>query len=72
MDRLYLIEFLAACSVVYVFVLYIYRMYFDRLSHIPGPKLAAATLLYEFYYDVVLKCQYTYKIRELHKQYGQY
>lgn len=25
---------------------------------------------YEFYYDVVLKGQYTFKIKELHRQYG--
>lgn len=48
----------------------IYSVYFGPLSKCPGPKLAAATLLYEFYYDVILKGQYTYKIRELHQQYG--
>jgi hypothetical protein len=27
-------------------------------------------LWYEFYYDVVLGGQYTFKIKELHQQYG--
>ena len=62
----------AVLFVVYVIGLYIYRAFFDRLSHIPGPKLAAATLWYEFYYDVVLKGRYTWKIAELHEKYGMY
>lgn len=48
----------------------IYSVYLGPLSKFPGPKLAAATLLYEFYYDFVLKGRYTWKIRELHQQYG--
>ena len=71
MERLLFVELIAVCSVLYFIVLYIDRMYFDQFSHIPGSRIAAATLWYEFYYDVILKGQYTYKIRELHKQYGQ-
>ncbi|KAL1989662.1 hypothetical protein VTN49DRAFT_6859 [Thermomyces lanuginosus] len=56
--------------VLYVTGLVVYRLYFSPLSKFPGPKLAAATLLYEFYYDVVRRGQYTFKIKELHKQYG--
>lgn len=40
------------------------------LSHIPGPRLAAATYLPEFYYDVVKFGRYTSEIREMHKAYG--
>ncbi|KAL8836577.1 MAG: hypothetical protein Q9176_006214 [Flavoplaca citrina] len=60
----------AALFVVYVIALYIYRAFFDRLSHIPGSKLAAATLWYEFYYDVVLKGRYTWEIKRMHEVYG--
>jgi hypothetical protein len=49
----------------------IYRLYLSPLAKFPGPKLAAATLWYEAYYDVVKKGQYTFKIRELHKKYGE-
>ena len=59
-----------ASGVIYVVSLFIYRAYFDSLSHIPGPKLAAATLWYEFYYDVIKVGRYTWKIGELHEQYG--
>lgn len=48
----------------------IVRLYYSPICHIPGPKLAAATWLYEFYYDIVLGGQYTFKIIELHKKYG--
>jgi len=49
----------------------IYRLYLSPLAKFPGPKLAAATLWYEAYYDVVKKGQYTFKIKELHKKYGE-
>lgn len=48
----------------------VYSVYFGPLSKFPGPKLAAATLWYEFYYDVILSGRYTFKIKELHEKYG--
>jgi hypothetical protein len=57
--------------IVFVFATsMIYSVYFGPLAKFPGPKLAAATLMYEFYYDVILKGQYTWKIRKLHQEYG--
>ncbi|KAE8452045.1 hypothetical protein EG329_002210 [Mollisiaceae sp. DMI_Dod_QoI] len=47
-----------------------YRLYLSPIAHIPGPKLAAVTRLYEAYYDLYLGGKYTFKIIELHKQYG--
>lgn len=46
------------------------RLFFHPLSHIPGPRLAALTWWYEFYYDVVLPGKYIFKIQELHREYG--
>jgi cytochrome P450 len=54
----------------YGVVLAIYRLFFSPISHFPGPKLAAATFWYQFYYDVVLQGQYVWKTRELHEKYG--
>jgi hypothetical protein len=48
----------------------IYSVYLGPLAKFPGPKLAAATLWYECYYDVILGGQYTFKIEELHRKYG--
>jgi hypothetical protein len=46
------------------------RLWFHPLAHIPGPKLAALTWWYEFYYDGIQQGRYVFKIQELHKQYG--
>ena len=48
----------------------IYRLYFHHLAHIPGPKLAALTWWYEFYFDGIKQGRFVFKIQELHKQYG--
>jgi hypothetical protein len=40
------------------------------LSHIPGPKLAAATWLYECWFDLILGGMYTNEIKRMHDIYG--
>lgn len=55
---------------IYFASLVIYRLYWSPLAKIPGPKLAAATFWYEFYYDVIRRGRYTWKIGELHEEYG--
>ena len=57
---------------LYIVALYVYRAYFDRLSHVPGPKVAAATLWYEFYFDVIKKGRYTWEIKKMHEKYGKH
>ncbi|CZT10519.1 related to cytochrome P450 CYP3/CYP5/CYP6/CYP9 subfamilies [Rhynchosporium agropyri] len=61
---------LTAGLVLYSIAGMVYRVWFSPLSRFPGPKLAAATLFYEAYYDVIKTGKYTFKIRELHKKYG--
>ncbi|KAI9041023.1 putative Cytochrome P450 [Aspergillus affinis] len=46
------------------------RLYFHPLAPIPGPRLAALTWWYEFYYDAIQPGHYVFKIQELHRQYG--
>ncbi|CZR63111.1 related to trichodiene oxygenase cytochrome P450 [Phialocephala subalpina] len=48
----------------------LYRLYFSPLSHIPGPKLAAITQLYEIYYDIYLGGQFMLHFKSLHEKYG--
>ena len=55
---------------LYFLCLAIFRLYLSPIAKFPGPKLAALTLWYEFYHDVVRGGQYLWKIRELHDIYG--
>lgn len=64
------VQIFVATFVFYFVLLPLYRMFLSPLAKFPGPKLAAATLWYEFYYDVILKGNYTFKLIELHKKYG--
>ena len=57
---------------LYITLLYLYRMYLSPLSKIPGPKLAAASLFYEGYYDLVKNGRFPWKIHEMHKVYGNF
>lgn len=59
-----------AAFVVYITSLTVYRLYFCPLARFPGPKLAALTNWYEFYYDVIREGDFTWQIQKLHKKYG--
>ena len=70
METLLLLQIISAFFIIYLIGLYVYRLYFDPLAKFPGLKLAAASLWYEFYYDVIKKGQYTFEIAKMHKKYG--
>ncbi|KIW89319.1 uncharacterized protein Z519_10173 [Cladophialophora bantiana CBS 173.52] len=57
-------------GVLYLVCLAVYRLYLSPLAKFPGPPLTALTPWYEFYYDVIKEGRYTWKIRELHREYG--
>ncbi|PYI35364.1 cytochrome P450 [Aspergillus indologenus CBS 114.80] len=48
----------------------LYRLYFDPLHHIPGPRLAAISHLYEFYFDVIRNGMFVWEIERMHQRYG--
>lgn len=60
----------ALYAMIHLMLLIVYRLYFSKLSDFPGPKTAAATYWYEFYYDWLCKGKYIFKIEEMHKRYG--
>ena len=64
---------LASAIVFYWIFLAIYRLLFHPLARFPGPKAAALTKWYEFYYDILKGHggQYASKIKHLHNQYGE-
>lgn len=42
------------------------------LSKFPGPKIAAASYIYEAYYDWILMGRYGRRIEKMHEEYGEY
>jgi hypothetical protein len=49
-----------------------WRLVFSPLAKFPGPKLAAVTLWYEFYYDVIKNGRYMWEIEKMHEKYGSF
>lgn len=66
----YLLAFTVSAALVYGVAGGIYRLYFSPLAKFPGPKLAALTYWYEFYYDLVLGGRFQSEIARMHKRYG--
>ena len=65
-----LVMIILALSVITATVLVLYRLCLNPLASIPGPKLAAATRWYEFYYDCVLPGKFFLEIERMHESYG--
>lgn len=55
---------------VYLLSIGVYRVFFSPLAKIPGPVLAKLTYGYEFYFDVVNRGSYIWKVKQLHDKYG--
>lgn len=61
---------LVICVLVSVASLTVYRLFLSPLAVFPGPKLAAATSWYEFYWNIITPGQFTFHLQELHDRYG--
>ncbi|PMD38683.1 cytochrome P450 [Hyaloscypha variabilis F] len=57
-------------AVLYVVYGIVWRLYWSPIAKFPGPKLAAVTLWYEFYYDVLKNGRYMWEIENMHEKYG--
>ena len=55
---------------LYLLGLAIYRLFLHPLASVPGPKLAALSLWYEFYYDCIHAGKMSSKVSEMHAHYG--
>ena len=55
---------------LYLIWLAVSRLVLSPIARFPGPKLAALSNWYEFYYDVVQQGRFTAHIQRLHKIYG--
>jgi hypothetical protein len=55
---------------VYFLLQAFYRLYLHPLRKIPGPKLAAMSYLYEFYWDVYKGGLFLFQIQKMHEKYG--
>lgn len=58
---------LGLCS--YLIIGLFYRLYLHPLAKFPGPKLAAATFLYEFHFN--RQGTFIWQLEKLHEQYGE-
>lgn len=57
-------------AATYLVGLTIHRLLLHPLARIPGPRIAALTGWYEFYWDCPKQGQYVFRIQEMHKIYG--
>ncbi|KAF2639839.1 cytochrome P450 monooxygenase [Massarina eburnea CBS 473.64] len=61
---------LIGAPLIYTIIAIFQRLFLSPVSSFPGPKIAAATYWYEFYYDIILGGKYIWKLQELHERYG--
>ena len=59
-----------ALTIVYPLTITLYHLLLSPLARFPGPKFAAATGYYEFYYDFFKKGSYVFEIEKMHNKYG--
>lgn len=56
----------------YWVMIVVYRLYFHPLAKFPGPKIAAATFLYEIVWDYAGNGAYLFECERMHQKYGLY
>ncbi|KAE8391134.1 cytochrome P450 [Aspergillus alliaceus] len=69
-EHMYILRGLCLWSMIYIAAVVFYRLILSPLAKFPGPRLAAATGLYETYYQIVKGGRYTWVIDSLHDKYG--
>ena len=64
---------LLAVALIHSIATILYRLFFHPLRRFPGPKLAAASKWYEFYFDILKRPGGTFmhEIERMHTIYGE-
>lgn len=57
-------------GLLYFVILCVRRVYFHPLSQFPGPRLAALSRWYEFYFDIIKGGTFSKQFPALHQKYG--
>lgn len=57
-------------GLLYLVIVCVRRVYFHPLSQFPGPRLAAVTRWYEFYFDIIKGGIFSKQFPALHQKYG--
>ena len=66
----WIISLLTCFLLPYASFIVAYRLFFSPIARFPGPKLAAATDIYEFYYNWWCQGKYVFEIEKMHQKYG--
>lgn len=64
------VRLLIGLTVTYFLSSWFYNLFLHPLRGIPGPKLAAMTSLYEFWFDAILDGRYLFEVEKMHEKYG--
>lgn len=72
MDFLLILELIILSLIAFTSYGAFWRLFLSPLAKFPGPKLAALTLWYEFYFDVLKGGggRYIWEIERMHSLYG--
>lgn len=70
--RLIGLGIILAIIVLYRLGIIAYRLLFSPLAVFPGPKLAAASSIYEHFFNVVRNGKFVFEVERLHNIYGTY
>lgn len=60
----------ALSALLYLLGLTVWRLFLHPLAGVPGPKIAALTAWYEFYWDCPRQGQYVFRVQEMHREFG--
>jgi len=64
------IALILLAGISYIFGSVCYNLFLSPIAVFPGPKLAAASFLYEFYFDYFKNGTYIFEVERMHNVYG--